>query len=171
VRIPEPLPLDTAPQGLARAHHSGPLSHGENGFHPKYVPNGAICFNTPKNSEIEKIGVSICIVGRCSVEARKIMTYQSHIIKQVLQSHLRRRGIHIPDESLLNEMIEKNIRRLNAGENIAVDFDWSGEIKSIRKVHGFDCLHSIEDNAIMISFQELERYFNEQQSVSVQFPE
>jgi hypothetical protein len=68
-------------------------------------------------------------------------------------------------------MIEKNIRRLNAGENIAVDFDWSGEIKSIRKVHGFDCLHSIEDNAIMISFQELERYFNEQQSVSVQFPE
>jgi hypothetical protein len=99
------------------------------------------------------------------------MTYQSHIIKQVLQSHLRRRGVHFPDESLLNEMIERNIRRLNEGENIAVDFDWSGRIKSVRKVRGFDCLHSIEDNAIIISFRELERYFNEKQSVSVEFSE
>jgi hypothetical protein len=68
-------------------------------------------------------------------------------------------------------MLERNIRRLNAGENIAVDFDWSGAITSVRKVRGFDCLHSIEDNAIIISFRELERYFYEQQSVSVEFSE
>jgi len=99
------------------------------------------------------------------------MTYQSHIIKKVLQSHLRGKGISFADESLLDELIERNIRRLNPGDNIAVELDLSGEIKSVRKVRGFDCLHSIQDNAIMISFQELERYFNEQQSLSVEFSE
>jgi hypothetical protein len=99
------------------------------------------------------------------------MTYQSLVIKQLLQSHLRRRGINIPDDCLLDEMIEGNITRLNTGDNVAVDFDCSGEIKSIRKVRGFDCLHSIEDNAIIISFQQLERFFNEQQSLSVEFSE
>jgi hypothetical protein len=68
---------------------------------------------------------------------------------------------------LLEELIKKNIRRLNEGDKIAVDFDASGSLKGAWRIDGFDCLHKIGERAIIVSYVELERYFNEQQSIPV----
>ena len=75
------------------------------------------------------------------------------------------------NDGLLDELIAKNIRRLNEGERIAVDFDAEGNLTSLKRIDGFDCLHKLGEGALIISYAELERYFNEQQSISLQFSE
>lgn len=95
------------------------------------------------------------------------MTYQASIIKQFIQARLRRNGMSAGDEVNLTKMITNNIRRLNSSDNIALDFDENGVLFSVKRIDGFDCLHGFGDKAIIISFSELERYFNEQQANSV----
>jgi hypothetical protein len=99
------------------------------------------------------------------------MTYQSAIIKQFIKAILERNGVDAENDALLDELIARNIRRLNEGDKIAVDFDADGTISSVIRIDGFDCLHRLSTGAILISYAELERYFNEQQSVSVEFSE
>jgi hypothetical protein len=99
------------------------------------------------------------------------MTYQAAIINQFIQAILEKRGIYPENDFLLDELIAKNIRRINEGEKIAVDFDAEGILMSVRRIDGFDCLHKLSRRALIISYAELERYFNEQQSVSVEFSE
>ena len=99
------------------------------------------------------------------------MTYQAAIIKQLIQAILEKKGIYPEKDCLLDELIEKNVRRINEGDKIAVDFDAEGHLMSVRKIDGFDCLHKLSERALIISYAELERYFNEQQSVSVEFSE
>lgn len=97
------------------------------------------------------------------------MTYQATIIKQFIQARLRGVGMSTGDNHLLEKMITNNIRRLNPGDKIALDFNDSGELLSVQRVCGFDCLHKFGEKAIVISFHELERYFNEQQSIQMEF--
>jgi hypothetical protein len=97
------------------------------------------------------------------------MTYQASIIKQFIQARLRRLGMSAGEDLTLVKMITDNIRRLNTSENIALGFDENGVLLSVQKIDGFDCLHKYDESAIIISFSELERYFNEQQSVSMEF--
>lgn len=97
------------------------------------------------------------------------MTYQATIIMQFIQARLRGAGMSTADEYLLEKMITNNIRRLNPGDRIALDFNDSGELLSVQRIYGFDCLHKFGEKAIFISFSELERYFNEQQSIQMQF--
>ncbi|MFN9954629.1 MAG: hypothetical protein ACK55I_16150, partial [bacterium] len=66
------------------------------------------------------------------------MTYQAAIIKQFIKALLERKGIYLESESLVDELIAKNIRRLNEGERIAVDFDAEGNLISVRRIDGFD---------------------------------
>jgi hypothetical protein len=99
------------------------------------------------------------------------MTYQAAIIKQLIQATLEKRGIYPENDFLLDELIAKNIRRLNEGDKIAVDFDAEGMLASVKRIDGFDCLHKLSKRALIISYAELERYFNEQQSISVEFSE
>ena len=99
------------------------------------------------------------------------MTYQAAIIKQFIEAILEKRGIYPESDFLLDELIAKNIRRINQGDKIAVDFDAEGILMSVRRIDGFDCLHKLSKRALIISYAELERYFNEQQSVSVEFSE
>jgi hypothetical protein len=99
------------------------------------------------------------------------MTYQSAIIKQLIKAILERKGVHTEDDVILDELISRNIRRLNEGDKIAVDFDTDGIITAVRRINGFGCLHRLSTGAIVISYSELERYFNEQHSVSVEFSE
>jgi hypothetical protein len=72
---------------------------------------------------------------------------------------------------VLNELIGRNIRRLNIGDKIGVDFDANGSLSTVRRIDGFDCLHNIGEKVLIISYTELERYFNDQQRVSMEFPE
>lgn len=95
------------------------------------------------------------------------MTYQNRIIHTCIQNHLRRNGITIANSNELDEMIGKKIGRLNAGENIAVEIDPFGVVLSLHKISGFDCLYDVDEAAVIISFQELERFFYEQQTVSI----
>ncbi len=99
------------------------------------------------------------------------MTYQTAIIKQFIQDHLDRKGIYLENDVLLDELIVKNVRRLNEGDKIAVDFDGDGNLTSVKRIYGFDCLHRLGEGALIVSYAELERYFNEQQSISVEFSE
>lgn len=99
------------------------------------------------------------------------MTYQTAIIKQFIQARLDRKGIYLENDFLLDELIVKNVRRLNEGEKIAVDFDVDGNLTSVKRIDGFDCLHGLGEGALIVSYAELERYFNEQQSLSVEFSE
>lgn len=99
------------------------------------------------------------------------MTYQAAIIKQFIEATLEKRGIYPENDFLLDELIAKNIRRINEGDKIAVDFDADGILMAVRRIDGFDCLHKLSKRALIISYAELERYFNEQQSVSVEFSE
>lgn len=99
------------------------------------------------------------------------MTYQAAIIKQLIQATLEKRGIYPENDFLLDKLIAKNIRRLNEGDKIAVDFDADGMLTSVKRIDGFDCLHKLRKRALIISYAELERYFNEQQSISVEFSE
>jgi hypothetical protein len=46
-----------------------------------------------------------------------------------------------------------------------------GNLMSVRRIDGFDCLHKLGEGALIVSYAELERYFNEQQSLSVEFSE
>jgi hypothetical protein len=96
------------------------------------------------------------------------MTYQASVIKAVVESRLRARGFCQDDDSNLAEMISRNIRNLRYGENVAVETDSEGNVYAVKKVDGFDCLHTIGEGAFIISYQELERYFHEQQSASVE---
>jgi hypothetical protein len=97
------------------------------------------------------------------------MTYQAKLIKQCIQSRLRRTGLIDVDDRLLEKMIANNIRRLNSGDQIAVELDGAGGIKSLKKIDGVGSLHTVDERAIIIHYQELERYFNEQQSPSMEF--
>jgi hypothetical protein len=99
------------------------------------------------------------------------MNYQTAIIKQFIHRVLERTGNRLENDGLLDELIAKNIRRLNEGERIAVDFDAEGNLTSLKRIDGFDCLHKLGEGALIISYAELERYFNEQQSISLQFSE
>ena len=99
------------------------------------------------------------------------MTYQAAIIKQFIEAILEKRGIYTENEFLLDELIAKNIRRINEGDRIAVDFDAEGNLWTVRMIDGFDCLHKLSKRALIISYAELARYFNEQQSISVEFSE
>jgi hypothetical protein len=99
------------------------------------------------------------------------MTYQAAIIKQFIQALLEKKGIYLESESLLDELIAKNIRRINEGDKIAVDCDSEGNLVSVTRIDGFDCLHRLGEWALIVSYAELERYFNEQQSFSVEFSE
>jgi hypothetical protein len=99
------------------------------------------------------------------------MTYQAAIIKQFIQASLEKMGVFLDNAFVLEEMIAKNIRRLNVGDKIAVDFDAEGKLKSVRRIDGFDCLHGLGEGALIVSYAELERYFYEQQSISVEFSE
>jgi hypothetical protein len=99
------------------------------------------------------------------------MTYQSAIVKKLITAILDRKGIHVENDVLLDELIARNITRLNEGDKIAVDFDADGIITSVRRIDGFDCLHRLSRGALVISYSELERYFNEQHTVSVEFSE
>ena len=129
--------------------------------------NNAINVNTPQKSKTEYSGVCIHIVGVKENGAMQIMTYQNRTIHSCIQKHLRRKGISIADPNQLDEMIGKKIGRLNAGENIAVEIDPFGVVLSLHKISGFDCLHNVDEAAVIISFQELERFFYEQQTVSI----
>lgn len=99
------------------------------------------------------------------------MTYQATIIKQFIQAILRKKGFYAENDALLDELISKNIRRINEGDKIAVDCDEEGILVAVNRIDGFDCLHKLSKGALIISYAELERYFNEQQSVSVEFSE
>ena len=100
--------------------------------------------------------------------ATRPMTYQNRIIQSCIQTHLRRKGIGLADKERLAEMIRTNINRLNKGDNIALKIDSLGFIESVRKIDGFDCLHDVDEAAIIISYDELERFFYDQQTVSVE---
>jgi uncharacterized protein YuzE len=99
------------------------------------------------------------------------MSYQHKIIKLVVLKALSREVIYLDDESELDEMLSRRVSRIRAGEQIALDVDRSGRIKSIIKVLGFECLHAIEECAIIISYQELEREFHEQEVIAGKFSE
>jgi hypothetical protein len=99
------------------------------------------------------------------------MTYQAAIITQYIRARLGMMGIYLENQTVLSELIGKNIRRLNMGDKIAVDFNSNGIISAVKRIDGFDCLHTLGEGALIISYVELERYFNEQQSISVEFPE
>lgn len=99
------------------------------------------------------------------------MSYQHKIIKQVILRALSREGIFIADESELDEILLRRVSRIRVGEQIALDVDRSGQINSIIKVLGFDCLHAIDEGAIIISYQELVRAFHEQDFIAGQFSE
>ena len=96
------------------------------------------------------------------------MTYQASVIKAVVESRLRKRGLGCKGNPKLAEMISRNIRQLRYGEYVAVGTDSEGHVYAVKKVDGFDCLHTIGEDAFIISYQELERYFNEQQSASME---
>lgn len=99
------------------------------------------------------------------------MTYQAAIIKQLIQAILDKKGIVPENDVLLDELIAKNIRRMDEGDNIAVDFDAEGILVAVKRIDGFSCLHKLSKRALIISYAELERYFNDQQSVSMEFSE
>ena len=99
------------------------------------------------------------------------MTYQANIIKQFIQTILKKKGIDAENGALLDELISKNIRRINEGDKIAVECDEEGILVAVMRIDGFDCLHKLSKEALIISYAELERYFNDQQSVSVEFSE
>jgi hypothetical protein len=96
------------------------------------------------------------------------MTYQTKLIIQCIQSRLRRAGIASVEDKLLETMIATKIRRLRMGEQIAINLDESGEVKDVQRIEGVDCLHTVDERAIVISYRELERYFYEQQSATVE---
>ena len=129
--------------------------------------NNAINVNTPKNSKPEYSGVCIHIVGVNENGARQIMTYQNRTIHSCILDNLRRKGISIAEPNQLDEMIGEKIGRLNAGQNIAVEVDPFGVVLSLHKISGFDCLYDVNESAVIISFQELERFFYEQQTISI----
>ena len=99
------------------------------------------------------------------------MSYQHKIIKLVVLKALSREGIYLDDESELEEMLSRRVSRIRAGEQIALDVERSGRINSIIKVLGFECLHAIDEGAIIISYQELEREFHEQEVIAGKFSE
>lgn len=72
----------------------------------------------------------------------------------------------VADTITLNRMIEDKLGRLHFGESIAVDVDDNGNVLSLCKIAGFSRLHDIDESAIIISHQELERFIHEQQAVS-----
>lgn len=72
------------------------------------------------------------------------------------------------DDYLLETMIATKIRRLRTGDYIAINLDESGEVKDVQRIEGVDCLHAVDEGAMVISYQELERYFYEQQSATVE---
>ena len=129
------------------------------------MPTYAIYGDTPKNSNIEKSGVCTHIVCLSHRNARNEMSYQNTIIKKCIQNHFRRRGISVADTSSLDEMMQGKLGRLNAGESIAVNVDEDGNVLALFKIAGFSCLHDIDDSATVISHQEIERFFHEQQTV------
>jgi hypothetical protein len=99
------------------------------------------------------------------------MTYQTAIISKYIQARLSMMGIYLENDSVLNELIGKNIRRLNNGDKVGVNFDADGIPSSVKRIDGFDCLHNLGEEALIISYTELERYFNEQQPISMEFSE
>ena len=96
------------------------------------------------------------------------MTIQANIITQVVGDRLSARGFTLEDEVLFESMIAQKIRRLNEGEYIAFEIDALGQIHAITKVVGFSSLNTIKKGAIIISYNELERHFYEQQSASME---
>ncbi len=123
--------------------------------------------NTPKNSKSELSGVYILILDGLAITAKNHMTYQMHIIKDCIKDRLRRLGIDLSGDSVLTEMIATKIRRLNVGDYVAIEIDDLGALIKVEKIDGFDSLHRIRPNAVILSFHDFERYFNEQHSVSV----
>ena len=109
------------------------------------------------------------IVDPHATYASNIMNYQSIIIKEVISSHLRERGISLTNQAQLRELIEMNIRRLKYGDNVAVEIDSEGQVTSVKKIDSFDCLNTVDEGAFIISYHELERFFNDQQSTTVEF--
>jgi len=97
------------------------------------------------------------------------MSYQNTLIKKLVEMRLRRSGVCLSTNSALGDLIAKNIRRLNEGDHIAIECDNCGNILAVQKIDGFSCLHSIGENALIISYRELERFFNEQQCSAMEF--
>jgi len=97
------------------------------------------------------------------------MTLQVSIIKQVVKSRLCKRGLSLANESLFDSMVSSKIRGLNEGEFIAIDICPFGSVKTIKRIAGFGCLNTIDEGAIIISYSELERHFNEKQSTAIEF--
>ena len=93
------------------------------------------------------------------------MSYQTKLIKSAIVDCLGRRGVVLTNESDVNQMVAHNIRRLKVGEHVAIEVDDLGRLTRIDKICGLDCLHSINETAIVISFHEIERFFNEQHDV------
>jgi hypothetical protein len=87
------------------------------------------------------------------------MTYQNRFIIDYITKHLRRHGISLADGDQMTHIVLKNIGRLNYGDNIAVEIDSFGVLLSVRKISGFDCLHYVDEAAVIISFNELEGEF------------
>jgi hypothetical protein len=105
---------------------------------------------------------------RTTSGAKAAMSIQENIILQVIRDRLCARGFALEDEVLVQTMISQRIRRLNEGDYIAVEIDALGRLLAITKVVGFSSLNTIENGAIMISYNELERQFYEQQSASME---
>jgi hypothetical protein len=99
------------------------------------------------------------------------MTYQNAVIKMFIHDRLNKMGVFAENAFLLDELISKNIRRLNEGDKIAVDIDEAGNILALKKIEGFGCLHKLSERALIFHYAELERYFNEQPQLPVEFSE
>ena len=96
------------------------------------------------------------------------MTIQTNIIKQVVRDRLCARGYTLEDDGPFDSMVAQRVRGLNEGDYIAVEIDALGHIHAITKVVGFSSLNTIEEGAIIISYNELERHFYDQQSAAME---
>lgn len=85
---------------------------------------------------------------------------QQQILFDILQDRIStvRKSLWTTGDDLMED-IELSIGNIREGESIAIDLE--GEGQKITKVAGFDDLHSIGADSIIISYRELEEAFYE----------
>lgn len=87
-------------------------------------------------------------------------TMQQQILFDIVQDRMStvQKSLWKTDNDLMED-IESGIGNIREGESIAIDLE--AECQKITKVAGFDDLHSIGADSIIISYRELEEAFHE----------
>lgn len=96
------------------------------------------------------------------------MNLQQRFIEQFVSQEAENRLLEIDPEFSLEDNLVKNIRRISEGEFLVLEIDGM-QLKGLSKLSCFQEFSNIDGDAIIFSYFQLEKAFNEYQQLQRQF--